>query len=385
MSSNKRSPLDTISPFRIPTLKSLEVTDYRVPHKQNVSSSSRRAGPAQRAYRELIGRKLKIISTPIFNLLAAILVVSLLGSCNDFFVRDISSQQVTLVSPSDSTVTTLYTQEFVWDELNGSDYYQLQIAYPSFASIQSFVLDTTIYDDHLTYTLSPGTYQWRVRGINSSYESQYSNPFTITIDTTSDLTFQLVALNAPASGIFTNDSTPTFSWQSMSIATSYNLIIKTGSNWTTGTTILNDTVNVNNYTLTTAQYLSEGGYTWGVRAINAISYTQSYATRTFGVDYTNPPTVSLTAPSNNALLSTGQITFTWSQPADVGTSPSPRTDSVFIFSDTSMTNLIYRDAVSSPSVTRTLTGTGMYRWYVISFDAAGNGSDTSSKFTFTLQ
>jgi len=325
------------------------------------------------------------ISVKISKWLVAVAAAGILVSCNDFFVRDISSQQVVLTSPSDSTVTTLYTQEFVWEELNGADNYQLQIAYPSFSSIQFFVLDTVVTDNRLTYTLSPGTYQWRVRATNSSYESQYSNPFTITIDTTSDLTFQLVALNSPAAGIFLNDTTPTFSWQSMSIATSYNIIIKTGSSWTTGTTVLSDTVSINNYTLSAAQYLAEGNYIWGVRAINAISYTQSYSTRTFGVDKTNPPTVSLLLPTNNSLQSTGQVTFTWTQPADLGTDPSPRTDSIYLFSDTSMVNLIYRDATTTPSVTRTLTGIGMYRWYVISFDAAGNSSDTSSKFKFTLQ
>lgn len=307
-----------------------------------------------------------------------------LSSCEDFFVRDLSGDTVNLVSPSNGVTTILQTQEFVWDEVKGAEQYQLQVAFPSFSSIQYFVLDTTISKTKFTFTLEPGSYEWRVRAKNFGGYSMYSLPFQLTIDTTSDLSQQIVALNTPVNGKATNDSTPTFSWQSVYAATSYNIIIKNGSSWSTGSVIYNDTVTSNTATLALADYLTEGTYVWGVRAMNGISYTQNFSTHLLYVDVTNPPAVSLVTPSNQSSQSAGIISFSWSRASDLGNSPTARTDSLYIFSDTTNMTVFDRIGSSGTSAVRSISTSGWYKWFVISFDQAGNPSDTSAKRTFQV-
>jgi hypothetical protein len=307
-----------------------------------------------------------------------------LTSCEDFFVRDLSGDSVTLVSPSNGVTTILQTQEFVWDEMKGAENYQLQIAFPSFAAIQYFVLDTTISKTKFTFTLEPGIYEWRVRAKNFGGYSLYSSPFQITIDTTSDLSQQVVALNAPVNGKATNDSTPSFSWQSVYAATSYNIIIKNGSSWSSGSVVYNDTVSTNSLTLALADYLSEGTYVWGVRALNAISYTQSFSTHLLYVDVTNPPVVTLVSPSQQSSQSAGFISFSWTRSTDLGNSPTARTDSLYIFSDTTNLTVFDRIGSSGTSASLSITATGWYKWFVVSYDQAGNPSDTSTQRTFQV-
>ena len=152
--------------------------------------------------------------------------IALLFSCNDFFVKDISETIVVLTSPADNVVTTQLTHTFIWEEVQRSDYYRLQIAYPSFSAIQYYVVDTLTYNEQFLISLSPGAYQWRVKAINSASETDYSEIRDLQIDTTSDLSNQTVALINPIANAYKNTALPSFYWQAMSIADSYNIIIK---------------------------------------------------------------------------------------------------------------------------------------------------------------
>lgn len=319
------------------------------------------------------------------NFLLISILILCCTSCHDFFEDDISGQTVTLISPANGTTTTQLTHTFIWNEIKYADSYHLQIAYPTFSNIQYYIADTNLTTEQFLITLSPGTYQWKVKAVNSASETAYSSVYDLTIDTTSDLSYQSVVLISPSSGRYINSNLPSFIWQQMSIADKYNIIVKSSSNWTTGSTIINDTVTTPYYNLTTGQELSEGTYTWGVRAINSLSYTYNYNTATFYIDTTSPPTVTLTSPTHNSLQTLGSITFTWQQGSDIGNFQSPRTDSFYLYADTAMTTILYRDASTSSAITKTVSNTGMYRWFVKSYDAAGNGGISSSKFDFVIQ
>ncbi len=317
----------------------------------------------------------------IFTGLASLLLI--LSGCQDFFVRDLTGDTVVLSSPANGTQTVALSHQFTWEEIKGAEYYNLEIVTPDFGAIQSYVLDTTISSTRFSQTLFPGTYQWRVKAGNFGGETQFSQPFTLIIDTSSDLSNQVVVLNSPFSGFVTNDSTPSFSWQTIFIADSYVFTLKSGTVWNSGIVIYSDTLLATSMALPAINALPEGKYTWGVKAMNAIS-SSSYTIRNLHIDRTDPPAVSLQSPSNFSLLSTGILNFNWNRPADVGTQPSNRADSVYVYSDTTLTNLFSRSGTSTTSIALTLTNPGWYRWYVISFDQAGNASDTSQKFKFQL-
>lgn len=94
-------------------------------------------------------------------------------SCDDVIVRDISQSKVLVTSPKDSLVTANRAVTFWWDPMDGAKSYQVQIVQPDFDAITTVISDTTTRATKLVRTLPAGNYHWRVRGLNTSYKSQY--------------------------------------------------------------------------------------------------------------------------------------------------------------------------------------------------------------------
>lgn len=103
-----------------------------------------------------------------------LLVASVLTGCDDIFLKDITDKKVSIVCPADGYTTTSSQKIlFWWDGMEGADEYELQIVTPDFQNIQQLkvqeVLDTVRY----SVTLPAGNYQWRIRGLNNSYASEF--------------------------------------------------------------------------------------------------------------------------------------------------------------------------------------------------------------------
>jgi len=307
----------------------------------------------------------------------------LIYSCDDVFEEDLTDDVIILLTPINNDTSTIQSQLFKWEVTDEAVKYRIQIVSPSFASTQTILLDSTITTTQIYFSLEPGTYQWRVKAINYSSESEFSAPYTIVIDTTSNLSNQLVVLNSPTSSADINDTLPSFSWQSMGIADSYNIVLKSGTNWTTGSVLINDTITINIYSSLVS--LNEGQYMWGVRAINSLSYSTSFNQRILNVDLTNPPKPVPSSPTNSSSQTQGLINFSWTRPADGGTYNSSRYDSLYVYSDTAMTILEGKYYSVNTNFSVNINQDDTYFWYLIGFDEAGNNSDTSNIFSFTIQ
>lgn len=111
----------------------------------------------------------------------AFLGISVIG-CQDILeVADISEQQVEIVAPKNSTVVENTQVNFTWNGVADADTYLIQIARPNFREASQIILDTTIVLDS-TYigtkaikTLDNGDYEWRVKALNSDYETEFSS------------------------------------------------------------------------------------------------------------------------------------------------------------------------------------------------------------------
>lgn len=111
----------------------------------------------------------------------AFLGISVTG-CEDILeVADISDWQVEIVAPKDSTVVENTQVNFTWNVVADADAYLIQIARPNFKEASQIVLDTTIVLDS-TYigtkaikALDNGDYEWRVKALNSDYETEFSS------------------------------------------------------------------------------------------------------------------------------------------------------------------------------------------------------------------
>ncbi len=96
-------------------------------------------------------------------------------ACDDIVeVDDISNKTVEALAPSNNVIVTSTTVNFAWENLEDADNYKIQIAKPSFESAQEIILDSIVTINSHSKTLENGDYQWRVKAINTEFET----PFT---------------------------------------------------------------------------------------------------------------------------------------------------------------------------------------------------------------
>lgn len=118
---------------------------------------------------------------------AALLSIVIFASCENILeVPDISKESVVLLAPSDSSSVIQSNVNFTWNEIFEATQYHVQIAAPSFENASQIVLDTLIVVDSaytgpsLRKTLIDNDYEWRVKALNSGYETEFAlNRFAV--------------------------------------------------------------------------------------------------------------------------------------------------------------------------------------------------------------
>lgn len=298
------------------------------------------------------------------------------GGCNEFFEEDIEKDTVTTLAPADGIVTEIVTQTFWWQKIDGATGYRMQIVSPSFNSIEVFVVDTLVKGDKFELTLYPGDFEWRVRGENSAYQTDWSLSMFSIIDS-DDLTRQTIQLVNPQPNSFTNVAEVGFLWNVLTKADTYEFrIYKDG--WKQN--IVSDSVGIikNNLEL----MLEEGEYWFGVRAVNSTSQTL-YSNNRFVVDRTPPILPTQLSPANNETFIDSTVIFSWNSSDPLWNTV---VDSLFVFEKLSNqeNKLYHKAAYDHKSATVKLYRGKAYLWYVKTKDKAGNVSKKSSDWTITI-
>lgn len=306
---------------------------------------------------------------------AAILISIIAFSCEDIFEKDLAKEQVSILAPGNNYQTTTLTQTFWWEDIKDAINYNLQVVSPSFSSIQQLVLDTNITDNLFTYTLQPGQYQWRVKAMNGSSSTAYVT-YSLTIDTTSDLSNQVVLLEQPANNSYANTLNNTFTWSGLSNATFYNLQMAYTSFAFSSNIFLDTMVTDNNFNYS---FVRDSTYQWRVRALNSTGASLFSNPYNLTVDVTAPNAPTLLLPEHLDTI-TAPFTMYWDRG---NVSGSPVSDSLYIYSD-SLTTLINSFHTTVTNHGDSL-GIGNYFWRVRSQDAAGNIGPYSATGKFTIQ
>jgi hypothetical protein len=298
--------------------------------------------------------------------LVFVLMTLFLGYCTkDLVEPDISKQWVYIVSPSNWVTSSSPTQTFWWKPVDGARTYELEIVSPSFTNSNLFILDTVITGTKYVYTLPPGkTYQWRVQAQNSVYVTPFTT-YTLTIDSTSNLSSQTVVFSNPASStLYTNAASINFQWNPVISATAYDFQIINQAT----SLLLKDSV------MASTSYLyplSPGSYTVKVRAQNASS-NSPYTSIAVLVNRTPPGAPTLLSPANAASI-TGNDTLVWARATGaVKDSIYIASDSLFtsptagfpVLNNTTLAQYVFRNAVSGST----------YYWKLKSADLEGNWS-----------
>jgi predicted secreted protein len=304
-----------------------------------------------------------------------LVMIALFAACDDVFEEDLADDLLVIIAPQDSFTTTNVNTNFLWEAVDGAIEYRFQIAQPSFNNLQQLIVDSTVTESNITYVLTPGSYEWRIRAENGSSVSAYITRY-IQIDSTPDLSGQQIILIDPTSGLATNQTTHTFKWYSIYNADQYSFLIKTPD--FSGTAYIPEIITADD-SLELID-IPEGQYEWGIRGENQFSNT-IYTTRTIWIDTTAPALPVLSFPANNATMPDSTFALQWTNTTDNGTSI---TDSLYIYTDTLMTNLIQTSYTTNESFTDSL-GIGTYFWRVRSIDAATNNSAYTNLWKFTVQ
>ena len=110
-----------------------------------------------------------------------VMIVFFIASCEDIIgVEDISGNTVEILAPKNDAVLNQKEVTLSWEVLEDADSYALQIANPTFAEAKQIVVDTILSTTQYSVTLDTLNYQWRIKGVNSAYESEYvTNSFRI--------------------------------------------------------------------------------------------------------------------------------------------------------------------------------------------------------------
>lgn len=108
------------------------------------------------------------------NLFIGLCLLVFICSCEDIILTDIQNAVVELNTPSDSLQTMETLQMFWWKEVEGANSYELTIVSPDMQAPNVLTLDTIITKTKFSFQLSPGKYEWCVKGLNEGYETSYS-------------------------------------------------------------------------------------------------------------------------------------------------------------------------------------------------------------------
>jgi hypothetical protein len=294
-----------------------------------------------------------------------VLVLFIAIGCEDFFEKDLSRSHILLISPPDNLQSTLIAQTFWWETVDGALEYNIQIVSPSFGYVEKLYLDSIIPINKFMFSLLPGKYEWRVKGMNNSSETLWTI-YRLTIDSTNDISHQIIQLLSPGDHDTTNKSSFLFQWEKLYNADNYNFqCIYNGS-------IVFDK-DISDDTITFSPGNGDGSYVWQVRGQNSSSNTQ-YSFRNLFIDTEPPYAPQLIEPGNNVVVPDSIILFSWTRGSSTGSSVK---DSLMIAQDSTFTEIVASVFQSETDYSDSL-GSGTFFWKVKSIDKAGNQSNFSS-------
>lgn len=214
----------------------------------------------------------------INTLLAGLVTISILAvSCNkkviDIDNRDLTDDQVVIISPTSNYSTTHNLTTFEWTPVDGDQMYNFKLVRGSFDNIEGVIKDLNFGSEFFEYDVSlhPGEYELRIKAFHSigdgSETPSASRKFTI--QETTDLTNQTVLIYEPYSYVLdVNVNLTKLRFNQVYSAESYHTVL-----------INSDTQQVIEDALVGPEglpsiELPNGNYTWKVRAENSTSASQ---------------------------------------------------------------------------------------------------------------
>lgn len=300
---------------------------------------------------------------------SSFMTLSILGETS------ISNEYVQLLSPSNGALFTASNIVLWWDAVDYAKQYKLQVVSPSFNSSQRLITSTVLEETSYELELSSGKYEWRVKAINNISETPYATGnFSVQ---NVDISNKFVELYAPENNLLTNSTKIAFSWRKVNEYCSYNLIIKKDS-WDNGSIV--GQFNISDTTKTIN--LNDGIYYWGIKAISSDKSETTVSVRSITIDTDSPLIPLITSPINQTETYDKNVQFSW-EPASSNDPILKYTIEIY-YTINSKNSLIYTYNTSQRQMTYHFSLPGDYFWRIKAMDNAGNSSEYSSNFYFTV-
>lgn len=309
------------------------------------------------------------------RILAFVLLGLAILGCRAVMEKDIEDGIVQLNSPSDGLRSGVFYQKFYWEKMDGASAYRIQISAGNFTDSMNLVTDSTTKATQYSTSLSKGTYQWRVAGVNNGYTSQFCPYRTLIIDSTGEIGSQVIQLLAPSTNP-TNETTIAFSWKYLPQANSYTFKLDSSNvNLVTQSGILQPSFS--------RKFSKDGIYNWSVQGVDAKGRTTEFSSRGLITDYTGP-VVGLSSPAHKA-SSANPITFTWNITEANGLS----VHQLFVYRDSSAAPTPYSSAfprnknlgqgIQSDTFSMKDSKLDKIWWKITATDKAGNTTESEMR------
>ncbi|WP_339609473.1 hypothetical protein [uncultured Planktosalinus sp.] len=286
---------------------------------------------------------------------------------------DISSQTVQLIAPSNGSILDFQDINFTWQGVTNAEEYFIEIATPNFTNpTQSY--QNTVFTTSYMQTLNEGSYEWRVQARNAISQTPFSNINAFTVTTQDSFPDRVVYILSPPNNFISNQASLNIQWQMVQDAALYRIQVL---NANTNQLLDEQTTTQTNTPFT----FPEGELLWQVRAETNSQNTQ-YTTQSITIDTQAPNSPMLLSPTDTAVLTSTNVTFTWERTPIPGT---PEQDVIYIYDDVSLSNLVLQENVSTGTFTTTLSNNTTYYWLMNAIDEAGNQSEDSDVFSLSIE
>ncbi|WP_299535753.1 hypothetical protein [Ulvibacterium sp.] len=204
-----------------------------------------------------------------------------------------------------------------------------------------------------------------------------------------DISGQRVELVAPLNNTVVNQNTVNLTWNGLADVDAYRIQVAL-PNFENAAQIVLDSLIVRDTLGQIATGLERllllnGGYEWRIQGLNS-GFETPFTSAIFSIngdenlDLTPPNVPIPTSPSDGASLDDAEVNFAWTRQDVSGTAER---DSIFIFKDEALQVLETKGLGANKTYTTNL-GDDTYFWFVQAFDGAGNESNTSEVFEFTV-
>lgn len=300
-------------------------------------------------------------------------------SCDTFLEEDISNDKILPISPVQGDEIEGNTINFQWSFVEDTDAYRVQVL--SDIPNTGNVLDSLLQTTSLQINLPSGNYSWRARGENFAYVTPFFDPTDFSVIFSDNLASQNVILTTPSDDLFTNNTSLTFTWESLEAANSYDFELLRNLNGII--TVIQENTELNSIQIDSNIYDEDAQYIWRVKAINNESQT-AYSERSIFIDRSIPGAPTLISPIQNTIFETNIIDFDWLIGSDTGNVQSER-NSVVEFSELEdFETIIDTIIVTASEVSFTFNNSGIIYWRVVTKDIAGNTSAYSETWSFMI-